>query len=161
MAVQKKVRFNIVDFLLIVLVILSVVALFLRPTVLKKVEQLTATDTAVVSFYADGLTEEECNILAAGDVLSAGNGADGELLSFSVQPYQTLHLIESDVQSESSFFKEVTEPGLYTVKGQARLTGARKDDGFYVDGNLQIGVGSILQVQSDSYILTLEITGIS
>ena len=100
-------------------------------------------------------------MLANGDALSASSGAEGELLSFSVQPYRTLHLIESDVQSENPFFKEVTEPGLYSVKGQARLTGSRKNDGFYLGGNLQIGVGSTIEIQSDSYILTLEITGIS
>lgn len=161
MATQRKVRFNIVDFLLIVLVILSVVALFLRPAVLDKISQWTATDTVVVSFYADSLTEDECNMLANGDALSASSGAEGELLSFSVQPYRTLHLIESDVQSENPFFKEVTEPGLYSVKGQARLSGSRKNDGFYLGGNLQIGVGSTIEIQSDSYILTLEITGIS
>ncbi|MGM9647944.1 MAG: DUF4330 family protein [Eubacteriales bacterium] len=161
MATQRKVRFNVVDFLLIILVILSVVALFLRPTVLKKIGELTATDTVVVSFYADGLTEDECNMLMAGDVLTVEDGTEGELLSFTVQPYQTMHLMESDVQSEGSFFKKVSEPGLYTVKGQARLTGTRKDDGFYVGGDLQVGVGSTIQAESDSYILTLEITGIS
>ena len=67
MATQRKVRFNIVDFLLIVLVILSVVALFLRPAVLDKISQWTATDTVVVSFYADSLTEDECNMLTNGE----------------------------------------------------------------------------------------------
>ncbi len=161
MATRNKVRFNVVDFLLIILVILSVVALFLRPTVLKKIGQLTATDTVVVNFYADGLTEEECALLQNGDSLAVGKSAEGELLTFSVQPYMTLQLTQSDVQSESAFFKEVTEPGLYTVKGQARLTGTRKEDGFYVGGSHQIGVGSKVETVSDLYILTLEITGIS
>lgn len=161
MATRKRVRFNIVDFLLIVLVLLSAIALFLRPTVLDKLSKLTASDTVVVSFYSDCLTEEEHGTLAEGDFLRVGDGTFGELLSYSVQPYQTFQLIESDVQSEHPFFKEVTDPGLYTVKGQARLTGTRREDGFYVGGNLLIGVGSTVEVQSDSYILTLQITGIS
>ncbi len=161
MAAQNKVRFNVVDFLLILLVILSVVALFLRPQVLEKIGEMTATETVVVNFYADRLSESECNAISVGDSLVIGDGEYGELLSYTVQPYQTFQLIESDAGSESAFFKEVTEPDLYTVKGQIRLTGTRKEDGFHVGGNLPVGVGSILEIQSVSYILTLEIVGIS
>lgn len=161
MSAQKKVRFNVVDFLLILLVILSVVALFLRPQVLEKISELTATETVVVNFYADRLSEEESNALSVGDRLTVGDGEYGELLSYTVQPYQTLQLIESDAEAENAFFKEVTEPDLYTVKGQIRLTGIRRTDGFHVGGNFAVGVGSIVEIQSDSYILTLEIVGIS
>lgn len=161
MASETKVRFNIVDFLLIVLILLSVVALVLRPTVLKKIGEMTASDTAVVSFYADRLTEEEYSMLTEGDLLTAGDSAFGELLAFSAHPCQTLQLMESDVESETPFFETVTESGLYTVKGQIRLTGTRRDDGFYAGGNLAVGVGSVVDVQADSYVLTLQITGIA
>ncbi len=161
MATHKKVRFNIVDFLLIVLILLSVIALFLRPTVLEKLGKITATDTVVVSFYADRVTDNEYGAMSEGDRLTISDGEFGELLSYSMQPYQTLQLIESDVQSENPFFKEVVELGLYTVKGQIRLTGTRRDDGFYVGGTMLVGVGSTVEVQADSYILTLQITGIS
>ena len=161
MVVQKKIRFNIIDFLLIVLILLSVSALVFRPMVLEKLGKLTANDTVVVSFCADQLTEDEYNVLAQGDQLVLNGDSFGELLSFSVQPYKTLQLIESDVDSEHPFFSEVVEPNLYTVKGQIRLTGKQREDGFYVSGDLQVGVGSIVKVESDSYILTLQITGIS
>lgn len=161
MAVRKKVRFNIIDFLLIVLILLSVAALIFRPMVLEKLGKLTANDTVVVTFYADHLTEDEYNVLAQGDKLTVENDPFGELLSFSAQPYKTLQLMESDVESEHPFFSEVTEPGLYTVKGQIRLTGVQREDGFYVAGGMQVGVGSIVEVQSNSYVLTLQITGIS
>ena len=161
MATQKKVRFNVIDFLLVVLVILAVVAMFLRPTVLAKIGELTANDTVVVSFCADRLTEDEYSLLTEGDVLTVEDGVFGELLAFTTEPYRTLQVIESDVELENPFFESVVEPGRYTVKGQIRLTGAQRSDGFYAGGNLPVGVGSIYQVQSDSYILTLEITGIS
>ena len=161
MAVRKKIRFNIVDFLLIVLLLLSIAALVLRPMVLEKLSKLTASDTVVVSFYADRLTEEEYSVLTQGDRLTVNGDSFGELLSFSVQPYKTLQLMESDVESEHPFFSEVTEPGLYTVKGQIRLTGAQREDGFYVAGDLQVGVGSIIKVESNCYVLTLQITGMS
>lgn len=161
MAATKKVRFNIVDFLLVVLVLLSVAALVFRPSVLKRVAQMTSVDTVVVTFAADRVTEEEYSALAEGDLLSVSSGEFGELLSFSAQPYQTLHLIESDVESENPFFREVTEPGYYTVKGQMRLSGTNREDGFYAGGNLPVGVGSIVEVESDSYILTVQIIGIS
>lgn len=161
MAVQKKVRFNVIDFLLIMLVLLAVVAMFLRPTVLNKLEKLTAVDTVVVSFCADRLTEDEYTMLAEGDLLTVNDSTFGELLSFSIEPYQTLQLIQSDVESENPFFESVVEPGRYTVKGQIRLTGAKRKDGFYAGGNLPVGVGSVYSVQSDSYVLTFQIIGIS
>lgn len=161
MAIRNKVRFNIIDFLLIVLVLLSVAALVFRPMVLEKLGKLTANDTVVVSFYADQLTENEYSILKQGDQLTVNGDRFGELLSFSVQSYKTLQLMESDVESEHPFFSEVAEPGLYTVKGQIRLTGAAREDGFYVAGDMQVGVGSIVEVESNSYVLTLQITGIS
>lgn len=158
---QKKVKFNVIDFLLVVLLILAVVAMFLRPQVLEKISQLTANDTVVVSFCADRLTEDEYALLTEGDVLTLEDGVFGELLVFATEPYRTLQIIQSDVEVENPFFESVVEPGRYTVKGQIRLTGDLRSDGFYVGGKLPIGVGSICQVQSDSYILTLEITGIS
>lgn len=158
---QMKARFNAVDFLLLVLVLLSVVALFLRPTVLERIGKATASDTVVVSFYADRLTEEEYAMLTDGDRLTVDGTTFGELLSFSTQPYQTLQLMESDVQSENPFFEAANEPGLYTVKGQIRLTGARREDGFYAGGDLLVGVGSSYTVQTDSCVLTLQITGIA
>ena len=161
MATQKKVKFNVIDFLLVVLLLLAVVAMFLRPQVLEKINRLTANDTVVVSFCADRLTEDEYALLAEGDVLKTEDGVFGELLAFSTEPYRTLQIIESDVEVENPFFESVVEPGRYTVKGQIRLTGDLRSDGFYVGGKLPIGVGSICRVQSDSYILTLEITGIS
>ena len=161
MATRKKVRFNIIDFLLIVLALLSIAALVFRPTVLEKLGKLTVNDTVVVSFYADCLTEDEFNVLKQGDHLTVKGDPFGELLTFSVQPYKTLQLMESDVESEHPFFSEVIEPGLFTVKGQIRLTGTQRDDGFYIAGNLQVGVGSIVEVESDSYALTVQITGIS
>ena len=161
MAGGKKIRFNVIDFLLIVLIILSVVAMFLRPTVLKKISEFTANDTVVVSFYADRLTEEEYAMLTEGDHFTVGDSDFGELLAFTTEPYRTLQLIESDVEGEAPFYESVVEPGRYTVKGQIRLTGDKRKDGFYADGNLPVGVGSIYTVQSDSCVLTLQITGIS
>ena len=161
MTTQKKVRFNVIDFLLVMLVILAVVAMFLRPQVLAKIGQLTANDTVVVSFCADRLTEDEYALLSEGDILTVDDGVFGELLAFTTEPYRTLQVIESDVELEDPFFESVVEPGRYTVKGQIRLTGNKRSDGFYAGGNLPVGVGSVYQVQSDSYILTLEIIGIS
>lgn len=161
MATQKKVRFNVIDFLLIMLVILAVVAMFLRPNVLAKISELTANDTVVVSFCADRLTEDEYSLLSEGDILTAEDGVFGELLAFTTEPYRTLQIIESDVELENPFFESVVEPGKYTVKGQIRLTGDQRSDGFYAGGKFPVGVGSVYKVQSDSYILTLEITGIS
>lgn len=161
MAIRNKVRFNIIDFLLIVLILLSVAALVFRPMVLEKLSKFAANDTVVVSFYADRLTENEYSVLKQGDQFTVNEDRFGELLSFSVQPYKTLQLMESDVESEHPFFSEVAEPGLYTVKGQIRLTGVSREDGFYVAGDLQVGVGSIVEVKSNSYVLTLQITGIS
>lgn len=161
MATQKRVRFNVIDFLLIVLIILAVVAMILRPTVLQKIGEMTANDTVVVSFYADRLTEDEYAMISEGDLFTVDDAEFGELLAFTTEPYQTLQLIESDVESEAPFFESVVEPGRYTVKGQIRLTGAKRQDGFYVGGNFPVGVGSVYCVQSDSYVLNLQITGIS
>ena len=158
---QKKVKFNVIDFLLVVLLLLAVIAMFLRPKVLEKISQLTANDTVVVSFCADRLTVDEYALLTEGDILTADGEVFGELLDFATEPYRTLQVIESDVEVEDPFFESVVEPGRYTVNGQIRLTGDLRSDGFYAGGKLPVGVGSIYQVQSDSYILTLEITGIS
>ncbi len=161
MASGKKVRFNVIDFLLVVLILLSIVAMFLRPTVLEKIGEFTANDTVVITFYADRLTEEEYAMLTEGDQFQLNGNEFGELLVFTTEPYRTLQLIESDVESEAPFYESVIEPDLYTVKGQIRVTGTKRQDGFYAGGNLPVCVGSVYTVQSDSCVLTLQITGIS
>ena len=161
MATGKKVRFNVIDFLLIVLILLTVFAMFLRPMVLEKISEFTANDTIVVTFYADRLTEDEYAMLTEGDKFQLGAYEFGELLVFTTEPYRTLQLVESDVESEEPFYESVIEPGRYTVKGQIRVTGTKREDGFYVGGSLPVCVGNVYTVQSDSCVLTLQITGIS
>lgn len=161
MASKKNVRFNIVDFLIIALLLLSLIAIFLRPAVISHIGKLTANDTVIVGFCADEVTQTQLGQMKEGDILNCDGSEFGELISYFETSAQTMKLITPDVQGEQSFFEKVTLPGLFSVKGQLRLTGSMREDGFYVGENRYVGVGSVLYLEADSYVLTVQITSIS
>lgn len=161
MAGKTKAHFNIVDFLLIALLLLAVVAIFLRPTVVEQIGKLSANDTVIVSFVADDLTAAQIEQMAEGDLLSYRGERFGELTVFSSRPSETMQLIDPEESTEHAYFQKVTLSDSHTVKGQLRLTGSDRENGFYVGGNLYVGVGTVLYLQADSYVMTVQITGIS
>lgn len=161
MAGKTKAHFNIVDFLLIALLLLAVVAIFLRPKVVEQIGKLSANDTVIVSFVADDLTAAQIEQMAEGDLLSYRGERFGELTAFSSRPGETMQLIDPEGGDERAYFQKVTLTDSHTVKGQLRLTGSDRENGFYVGGNLYVGVGTVLYLQADSYVMTVQITGIS
>lgn len=161
MAGKIKVRFNIIDFLIVALVLLAVIALFLRPTVVKQIERLSAADTVTVSFVADQVTAEQLEQLNEGDVLRAEGERIGELTSFSSRPAQTIRLVSPNSDTETAYYQKATLSDLYTVTGQLKLTGSDRENGFYVGGELYVGVGTVLYLEADSYVLAVQINGIS
>lgn len=161
MAGKTKVRLNIVDFLLIALLILSVVAIFLRPMMVEQIGRMSANDTVIVSFVAEDVTAEQLERLNEGDLLSYNGAHFGELTAFTTMPSEKMQLIEPEGSAEQAYFQKVTRQGSQTVKGQLKLTGSDRENGFYVGGNTYVGVGTVLYLRADSYVLTVQITGIS
>lgn len=160
MAGKTKVRFNIVDFLLIALLILAIVAIFLRPTVVEQIAKLSANDTVIVSFVAEEVTSAQLDRMAEGDLLTYEGEQFGELTAFTSLPGEAMQLVDPDGE-EPAYYQKVTLPEQNTVKGQLRLTGSDRENGFYVGANTYVGVGTVLYLQADSYVLTVQITGIS
>lgn len=161
MAEKRKTRLNIVDFLLIALLVLAVVAVFLRPTVIRQIDKLSAGDTVIISFVADDVSASALEQIKEGDLLSCGGSKFGELTAFSVSPAEEVILVQPENAAEQASYRKVTVPDRYSVKGQLRLTGDDRENGFYVDENVYVGVGTVLYLQADSYVLTVQITGIS
>ncbi len=161
MAVKTKARFNIVDFILIALLILAVLAIFLRPAVIAQIGKLSANDTVIISFWADDVTKAQLDQIVEGDKFFYNDESFGELTSFTSSQAKTMQLIHPDSATEVSFFEKVTLPDRYTVKGQMRIVGSDREDGFFAGDKLYVGVGTVLYLKSDSYVLTVQITGIS
>lgn len=161
MAGKTKARFNIVDFLLIALLLLAVIAIFLRPAVISQIGKLSASDTVMVSFVADDVTAAQLEQLNEGDVLTCNGIRFGELTAFTSLPSETMQLVHPEGDAEQPYYQKVTLSGSHTVKGQLRLTGSDRENGFYIDESIYVGVGTVLYLQADSYVLTVQITGIS
>lgn len=161
MAGKRKTRLNIVDFLLIALLLLAVIAIFLRPTVIEQIAKLSANDTVIASFVADGVSAEQLAQMNEGDRLSFKDAYFGELTAYAETPSETVRLVEPENADEQAYYQKVTVPDSYSVKGQLRLTGLDSENGFFVDESIYVGVGTVLYLQADSYVLTVQITGIS
>lgn len=161
MANKGKTRLNIVDFLLIALLLLAVIAIFLRPTVVAQIGKMTANDTVIVNFVADEVSAEVLEQMTEGDRFMSGDTSFGELTAFAEAPAEEIRLIDPDNAAESAHFQKVTVPGRYSVKGQLRLSGSDRENGFYVDDKIYVGVGTVLHLRAESYVITVQITGIS
>lgn len=161
MAGKRKVRLNIIDFLLIALLILAVIAIFLRPTVVEQIGKLSANETVVVRFVAENVSAAQIDKMAEGDLLACNGERFGELRSFTASPSEVLQLVDPEGTGEHAYYQKVILPEQNTVSGQLRLIGNNKENGFYVGGNTYIGVGTVLYLTADSYVMTVQITGIS
>mgnify|MGYP003571316825 CR=1 FL=1 len=152
-----KVRFNIVDFLVVIAILAAIAALVFRGTILKFIGSVIYTEDAVLSVRIERTTPEQASGINEGDILYLGDDELGEISSCSVTDSRII--LFSEDENENGAFIRVNDGGHCDVICNINVKGAFNSDGFYLFGDRYVGVGQTLTVASGTY--TCEVTVVS
>ena len=139
---QKKHRFNIVDFVLVVAVAACIVGVVVRSNLRGNLHQ--STDTAEVTILVEGLLETSSDALKTGDIFynSVTDKEFGELLSVEKAPAK-IRFINTDGTVSYTVYKDRVD-----VTMKVKISGYDTENGFMLGGTTYIGCGSNFQISS-------------
>lgn len=164
---KKRLGFNAIDALIIVLILAAIVGLVLRYTVLSGIENASAHDTYYITFKSAEITQSSCDALdrtakdADGEnwvYLQDGTTRVGELTAGSVTylPSETL------AEDKDGNKVAIHYPDLFDATGMIKCIGyvASETGAFRLNGKLDLAAGSMLEIQTKYGDFTIEITAI-
>lgn len=139
---QKKHRFNIVDFVLVIAVAACIVGAAVRYNLRGNLHQ--STDTAEVTVLVEGLLETSSDALVPGDMFynSVTDKKFGELISFEKVPAR-IRFINTDGTVSYTVYQDRVD-----VTMKLKVSGYDTENGFMLDGTTYIGCGSNFQISS-------------
>ena len=154
---KRKVRFNFVDFLIIIAVLAALFSIMFRSTLLKLIGNVVYTQDAVITVRFEGMTEEQADAVSEGDVLYLSDERLGEISSVTKTP-STQTLLAG---GEDRAFIRVSDESHYDLVCTLTVRGVYNDDGFYLFGEQYLGVGKEISVSSEIYTYTVVVVSIS
>lgn len=154
----KKRHFTVLDFGLIVILVLAVLGIGFRTVIADWIMKSAPTETVSVSFKAEGISAEQLSHMKTGHVLSHDGSELGKLSSFSFDKSKAV--IEEKDADGKVIFTTVEDGESITVTGTLDVIGRYTDRGFVCQDDLNLYVGKILNIQTNSYSITVVITEI-
>ena len=151
---SKKIKFNILDFCIVLFAILIILSAFFWKDIRSK---FTFDEkNAEYSFVVTGLTKEAAEAVSAGNNLyfSEDGTFAGKIESVSAErEIRSVSLIDGDkVEYESDF---------YTLRCKVDVKGKEMENGFYIDDRFFTVPGKKFSLETDSVKLYVEITSIN
>ncbi len=153
---EKKTRFNMIDFIIIVVILAGIIVTVFRGAILDRLSFGVSSDSARITFYAENLTAGEVASLAEKDEFSLSDKTLGTLKSFNSQA-QKVNVLSSDGKT----FVRAEDENLYTVIGEMEISGENTENGFFFDSDVYIGVGKVLNIESKKCDISIVITKIT
>ena len=176
---NKKIRFNVVDVIIILLIVACVVGIIFRANVREKLGQSLSNETAYITLVAENVPQEYIDAFVQGSSAYLEDMDLGIIIGYSYTE-QTNVILDLNEKYEykavddgnggyintvekiiSPEFKTVYDKNSYTVTCQIQVSGQDKSDGFYIGGVEYIGVGKMLNISTENHAFTMTITKIS
>lgn len=153
----KKLRLNIIDFLIMIVVIGAIVGIALRMGVVERVTNQSNMEDAKISFLVQDIKETSADYFRIGDVFRADNldCEFGKLESRQFMPAEAFVANENGV-----LIKTHSSNNRIDVRGTVLGAGTFTDEGFLLAGINFIAPGSEVKLQSSDIEVTVTITAI-
>lgn len=166
---RSNVRFNIMDFLIILIVLLCVFSLVARyTTVLDDIGLSNQLDQYEVSFTVSDLRHTTPSFFHIDDAVYLENDSHtyvGQLLSREIGSTDALTITLSSryVQSETGFVSAYFADNTFVdVSGRILCQGSMNSDGYFLlGGSIQMSEGQTLAVCTDFVSFEMTVTGIT
>ena len=163
----KKLGFNVIDALIILLVLACVAGLIIRYTVLNNINAVSGLDTYYISFKITEVSQSQIDAYemtakdADGDswvYLRDGTTYVGHLTDEN----PPVLLSEVWVEDENGNMVKIHHTELYDVSGKIKCSGiiSSETGAFRLNGKIDLATGSVLEVQTKYGDFSIEITGV-
>ena len=168
-AKRSNVKFNIMDFLIILIVLMCVISLIARyTTVLKRIGLSNHLQQYEISFAASDLRYTTPSFIKIDDKVYLDDGSNtlvGTLLSRELGSADALTItlsseyIQTDVGFISAYYAENT---LVDISGRLLCEGRINDEGYFLlGGNVYLSEGQTVSVCTDLVSFELTVTDIT
>lgn len=151
----KNTRFNLIDFIIVIVVIACIVGTVFRSVILEKVSFASSRDELKVSFCAENLTEDQCSAIRQGEDLYLGNEVFGKVVSITSSSQNVIVPDES-----GDLFVKAVDNKLFTLVGELTVRCKNTDYGFFFGSDTHIGVGKMLNLKGEKCDISILITKI-
>ncbi|MBE6574393.1 MAG: DUF4330 family protein [Ruminococcaceae bacterium] len=149
-------RFNVIDFVVIVIVIGCIAGLIVRYNIIDRVTSAVKNDKVSVNFIAYKLDPDVADSVKNGQVYytSSGNISLGEIKNISLRDSK---LVYTDKDGKAQLGRDNAKREL---KGSFSVEGAVTENGFMLDGVEYLAPGKELIIYSEEVQLSVIITEI-
>jgi len=154
---KMKLKPNVIDFLIVLVVIGAVVGIALRSGVVSEIARTDELETAQISFLILDINDNSGNYFNVGDSFrsTAYDMELGVIESVQFMPAEAYIAAE-----DGRLIKTYSNNGRIDVRGTMSAKGLFRDVGFLLGGTQYIAPGSTLHVQSKYMDVSLTITDI-
>ncbi|MBQ3100423.1 MAG: DUF4330 family protein [Clostridia bacterium] len=154
---SDKIRFNIIDFLIIVIAIGCIAGVIMRYDIIDKIVVDRERDEVSVSFMITGISPQISDQIKDGDEFYVV-GANTRL---GVLEDHTVSNAEKVEANENGFPVRSYDDTSRDVRGTFTSYGVNNEDGFFLGGTLFIAPGKTLTIESRNVRISVIITEIS
>lgn len=149
---NKKFKFNLIDFSIILLAIIIIFGVIFWDDIRAKF--VLEEKEIEYSFQINNVTEEMLSSLSINDKFFFENNSNaGTVLMFEYE--KEIATLVSEDGTRCSY-----ETDLYCVKGKAKAKGKEKENGFYISAEYFIVPGKIFNVKTEKTGFSIEIKDI-
>ena len=152
-----KLRFNIIDFLIIVIVLGCMAGVVIRYNIIDRIVLDTKRDEVKISFMVSGMTPQIANAIVDGEEFYVV-GTSYTLGKLNEHNITNARIVEAN---DSGLPVESFDDTLRDVRGSFTSYGVHNDDGFFLGGTMFLAPGKTLTAESKSVRFSLIITEIS
>ena len=149
---QTKHRFNIVDFLIIVLVIAAVVSVIQRANV-SDVFLAQERVTVEYSFILENIRDTTAEYFAKDTDLFFQSNEDfaGKLVEFSEEPYEVY------ITLNDGSIAKTTVPEKKNITGKIRVEVKKTEDGYFLEDNYFLAPGCVMYLKFDMIFFSITV----
>ena len=154
---RRKLKFNLLDAAVILLVIGAVAGIMLRYNVASRLNAVSSTDQARITFVAKNLRSVTTDAFVPGDIFYwKQNGITiGTLESVNTNYSEVM------IHDENFVIKKTINDQRYDVKGVILADGNDTGAGFMLNGTQYIGPGKEMVIRSKNIEVTVTITDVT
>ncbi len=152
-----KKKFNIIDFLLIVLIIAALISVLLRNDVTSTLNVGQKMTDVEFTFIVENIRDISCDKFAEGKefLLQSNDKSIGTLTSYEVLPYEQFMELSSGEIVKSQV------PNRYTLKGTVKTQVYKGEDGYYLEDNVFLSPGSTFYVKFDILYFMISVISVN
>lgn len=154
---SKKIRFSLIDFLLVLVILGALVSIFMRSEIIRLIGADQNRQTAEISFLVEGVSPGVFDYLNDGDtftddthecLLGAVTGAPTKMPAeiYETALDGTIHKLNSEEKID--------------IRGKLEAVGTFSEEGFLLGGIYYLAPGSEITVHSERLTLTMLVTAI-